>query len=398
VTHIVGVRQVVAASAAREWSFLRGSPWDFALATWVPGACLVMLAWLFTSGVARKVPIAVVDQDHGAVSRSLIRSLDAAPGIRVAAQPANLEQAWSLARKLDVYAIAYVPEDASRDGARTGSATVFAYYNASYRIASQTALSDVSNVVQATSGQVATTYVAEARGPRSVRRAPVVAQATVLFNSARSYERFLLALLLPVIVIFGLTLSVTAAFGRELRDGTAAAWLESSGNRLLPAAIGKVFPYIALFFTQGVLSVIWVALVGGGRISGSVMLLVAAMALMCIGYAAIGLLLAGGIRNMATALSMVSVYAGTALPYSGRTFPVNEASTFVQVWNHLLPFTSYVKVQAQQLDMGAPVAASLGQMAALIAFIAIPGALGLRLYARAVRLPVPAEEGEGEGE
>jgi len=57
-----------------------------------------------------------------------------------------------------------------------------------------------------------------------------------------------------------------------------------------------------------------------------------------------------------------------------------------------------VKVQAQQLDMGAPVAASLGQMAALIAFIAIPGALGLRLYARAVRLPVPAEEGEGEGE
>jgi len=382
-----GVRQAVVASAVREWKFLRGSPWDFALATWIPCTCLIILAWLFTSGVPRELPIAVVDEDHSAVSRALIRALDAAPGIRVAAQPVGVEQAWSLARKLDVYAVAYVPADASRDGVRTGSVTVFAYYNASYRTAAQTAIGDMNDVVRAIGGQVATTYVAKAKGPQSVRQAPVIAQTTVLFNSGRSYETFLLALVLPAVMLFGLTLSATAAFAREIRDRSVATWLESSGGRLLPAVMGKALPYVALFLAQGLGSVIWVALIPGYRVRGSIMLLVVAQALMCIAYVAIGLAVAGALRNMATALSVVSLYAGTALAYSGRTFPVNDASTFVRVWNLLLPFTSYVKLQAQQLDMGAPASASLGHVAALMAFVVIPGAIGLRLYERVARRP-----------
>ena len=381
------VRQGVIASAVREWRYLRGSPWDLALATWVPCACLVILVWLFSSGVPRGVPIAVVDEDHSAVSRSLTRALYAAPGIRVTAQPADLQQAWSLARRLDVYAVVYIPVDATRDGARSGSATIFTYYNASHRAAAQTAIGDVSDVVQAVSGQVAARYVAEAKGPASVRQAPVVVQSTVLFNSARSYATFLLSLTLPAVILFGLTLSVTAAFARELRDRTAATWLTSSGGELVPAVIGKAFPYLALFFVQGVMSVLWVALATGGGVRGSIVLLVVAQALMYLAYAAIGLAIAGAMRNMATALSFVSLYAGTTLAYSGRTFPVNGADPFVRVWNLLLPFTSYVKLQAQQLDMGAPASASLAHVAALMAFIAIPGAIGLRLYGRAAREP-----------
>jgi len=212
-------------------------------------------------------------------------------------------------------------------------------------------------------------------------------QSTVLFNSARSYATFLLSLTLPAVILFGLTLSVTAAFARELRDRTAATWLTSSGGELVPAVIGKAFPYLALFFVQGVMSVLWVALATGGGVRGSIALLVVAQALMYLGYAAIGLAIAGAMRNMATALSFVSLYAGTTLAYSGRTFPVNGADPFVRVWNLLLPFTSYVKLQAQQLDMGAPASASLAHVAALMAFIAIPGAIGLRLYGRAAREP-----------
>jgi len=209
----------------------------------------------------------------------------------------------------------------------------------------------------------------------------------VLFNSARSYETFLLSLALPAVILFALMLSVTAAFAREIRDRSVATWLESSGGELLPAVAGKALPYLTLFFAQGVVCLLWVALVSGVGVRGSLLLLVVAQVLMYVAYASIGLMIAGAVRNMATALSFVSLYAGTALAYSGRTFPVNEASTFVRVWNLLLPFTSYVKLQAQQLDMGAPVSASLGHVAALVAFIAIPGVLGLRVYGRAVRQP-----------
>ncbi len=379
------VKQAVTVSAVREWRFLLGNPWDLALATCVPCACLVILAWLFSSGVPRGVPIAVVDEDHSAVSRSLTRALNAAPGIRVAAQPADLAHAWPLARRLDVYAVVYIPTDASREGARSGSATIFAYYNASHRVATQTAIGDISDAVQAVGRQVATKYVAKVRGPQRVGQSPVIAQATLLFNSSRSYATFLLSLVFPAVLLFGLTLSTAAAFARELRDRTVTTWLVSSGGMLAPAAIGKAFPYVALFFVQAVAGMLWVALVTGDHVRGNVVLLVVGQALMLVAYAATGLLVAGALRDMTKALSFVSLYAGTALAYSGRTFPVDHTSVFVRVWNLLLPFTAYVKLQAQQLDMGASASASLGNVAALIAFIVIPGAIGLRLYGRAAR-------------
>ena len=67
-----------------------------------------------------------------AVPRPLARKLDASPGLRVAAQPRDLTEAWSLVRSLQVYAVVYLPANAARDLQRLGSGTVFSYYNASY--------------------------------------------------------------------------------------------------------------------------------------------------------------------------------------------------------------------------------------------------------------------------
>jgi ABC-2 type transport system permease protein len=380
-----GARRAFVASAVREWKFLRGSPWDMALATWLPFLCLATLAWLLSSGVPRGIPIAIVDEDHSALSRGLTRALGAAPAITIVAQPPTLSRAWELARGLGIYAVVYIPPRASRDIARGGSATVFAYYNASYRTAGQAALSDIGSAVQSFAGQVAAVDLAKRRGLESIRLAPVVVQTTMLFNPARSYEYFLLALLFPAVLHLGLTLSVASALGRELRDGSAAEWLTESSDALLPAIGGKVLPYIMLFLAQGIAGIVWLASIRDDGVQGSLLLLVTAQILFYLAYAAIALLFVGATRNMATALSLVSVYAGTSIAFSGMTFPVQEASAFVRTWNLILPYTSYVKLQVQQLTMGAPMSASLAHVAALLAFIIIPGTIGGWLYGRAVR-------------
>lgn len=379
--------QALLASAEREVRFLLGSPWDLALATWIPCALLVLVAWLFSAGVPRGLPIAVVDLDHSATSRELARRLQASPGLEVAARPVSLEAAFSDARALRVYAVVHVPAGSEREVLRGGSATVFSWFNASYQVAGQAAGRDIADAVQATSARLALTAVAPVRGPGSVRAAPVAAQTGVLFNPGRSYEHFLLALLFPAILHLALCVAVVGAFGRELRDTTVQAWLGAGHGRLLASAAGKLAPYLLLFTLYGCLGLAWLAGVRGGGVAGSATALVLGQLLLYLAYAAVALLLVAATRNMASALSLAGLYAGASLAYSGATFPTAGGSLFVRLWSELLPFTAYLKLQAQQMDVGSPLAVSARPVFAMLLYTVLVGAAGLLLYARAARDP-----------
>lgn len=230
--------QALLASARRECGFLRENPWDLALATWIPCALLMLMAWMFSGGVPRELPVAVVDLDRSAISRDLVRHLQASSGLLVA-ERSSLQQALSLARALKVYAVVHIPAGTGRDIQRGSSGTVFSYFNASYQVAGQAAARDIGSAVQAASAGLAVAEVALSRGPGSVRAAPVTVQSSVLFNPGRSYEHFLLGLLFPAILHLVLCVAMVGAFGRELRDATIQHWLRNSHDQLLPAVLGR---------------------------------------------------------------------------------------------------------------------------------------------------------------
>lgn len=376
-----------AASAAREWRFLRRSPADLALATWLPGLCLVLLAWLLARGVVRDLPVAVVDDDRSAASRELTRLLDATPALAVSAHPRSLADAWPLVRARDVYAVVYVPAGASRDVARGQTATVFAYYDATLPTAAQAARGDAGAAVQELGARLARRETARTRGMLAVRPSPVLVQASTPSNAARSFEAYLLALLIPGVLHFALCLSAAGAFGRELRDATAAGWLRASGGALFPTVAGKAAPYVGLCALQGVAGVVWLAVVRGHGVHGSVGMLLLGQGALYAASVAVALLFVGMTRNMGTALSLTTLYVGAALAYSGATFPIDGATPFAAVWNRLVPLTAYLKLQSAQLWGGASWAASSGDLATLLLFALVPGALGLRLFARAARDP-----------
>jgi ABC-2 type transport system permease protein len=368
--------QAFIASATREAAFLRKSPWDFALVTWIPLSLLAILAWLFSSGLPRELPIAVVDEDRSPTSRELVRMLDAAPAIKIVAQPASLPEAWVLARSLTTYATVYIPRDVTRELKRGGQGTVIGYYNASHQTAGQAAVRDIVSVVQAFGAQ----------RPR-LHPAPIAVRSSFLFNSARSTQFYLLALLFPAILHLGLCLAMAAAFGRELRDGTAGSWLGTTGNALLPAVAGKAAPYLLLFTLYGTAGLVWLTWVRSEPVRGSVPLLIAGQFLLYLAYAMIALLLVGATKNMGSTLSLVSLYAGTSLAFSGITFPLEGASRFTRAWNQMLPYTAYVHLQSQQLSSGSAWTVSLTPIAVLLLFIVVVGLLGLRAYGRAARDP-----------
>lgn len=381
--------QALLASARRECCFLRDSPWDFALATWIPCLLMIMLAWLFSGGVPRELPIAVVDLDNSTASRDLVRHLQASPGLLVVEQPQSLSQALSLARALKVYAVVQIPAGTGREIQRGGSGTgtVFSYFNASYQVAGQAAARDIDSAVQAVSAKLAVAEVALNRGPGSVRAAPIFVHTSVLFNSSRSYEHFLLGLLFPAVLHLAMCVAMVGAFGRELRDGTIQNWLHNSHNRLVAAVLGKIAPYFLLFTLYGCVGLLWLVVIRGSGVTGELFWLILGQALMYLAYAAIALLFVAVTRNMASALSMAGLYAGTSLAFSGGTFPLQGAAWFTRFWSELLPFTAYLKLQAQQLDMGSSLAVSAWPLGILLLFVLVCGIGGTVLLARASNDP-----------
>lgn len=379
--------RVLVDSARREWTFLWRSPWDLALASWLPGVCVGLLAWLLSAGVIRDLPIALVDDDRSAASRDLARLLDAAPGVRVTSRPEDLESAFAKVRSLDVYAVVYVPRDVSRQIERGERGTIVAYYNASYSTAGSAALREITAAVQTAGARLSVTDVARARGPRLVRASPVALHSSFLFNPARSYELYLLALLAPALLHFALCLSVAGAFGRELRDRTVASWLPRSMLGAFAAAAGKTLPYLLLIAITSAASVIWLTGARGHGIRGSLAVLLGGQLLLFLAYAAAALFFVGLTRTLSTALSIVSLYAGTSMAFAGITFSIEGAGGFARAWNRAMPFASYAHLQTLELYATPPWSVARGPLLFLAAYTVTVGGLGLLLYYRAARDP-----------
>jgi ABC-2 type transport system permease protein len=381
------LRAGFSASLQRELRHLRGDRAELALVTVLPLLMLVVMAWLFSASVMRAVPIAVVDLDHSAESRLLTRMLDASPGLAVASQPATLADAQTQLRRLDVFAVVLVPRDATRQALRGGEGTVLAYYNASYLTTGQSAARDITDAVGAWNARLLKERIGLQVGPAKLRAAPIRVQSAVLYNPARSYELFLLPLIFPAVLSLVLALAAASSIGREVRDGTLAAWL---GDAPWAALAGKLMPYVVLFALYGAAGVLYLACLRGDGVAGSLLLLLLAQPLFYLACAAYAVLFVGLTRDMGTALSVVGLSLGTALAFSGATFPVIDAPLFTRVWNLLLPLTAYVKLQTQQQFVGAPGAVSLWPLATLALMILVAGGIGGWRLIVAARAPRPA--------
>ena len=374
-------------SVRREVAFLRGSVWDLALISWLPLVLLAIIALQMSEGVMRNMPVAVVDQDGGAVARELVRRFDAVPGLKVAARPAEMEDAEHLVRSNSAYAVILIPSGLERAVLRGETGEILVFYNASYSTPSGSVLRDVSAVVQSQARALASEQSAAILGPDHVRPAPITVQSRILYNPQASYELQLVSLVHPALLHLLFMIAVVSALGRELRDGTIGAWLGGSRRDSVGAVAGKLAPYFLVFMLWGMLVTVYLAAFRGWQVQGSVMMLMAGYLAMYLAYAGMAMLIVGLTLSMGQALSMTALYAGASFAFAGAIFPIESASTFARVWSALLPYTTFARLAAEQWMIGAPIAASAKSLAVLIIFLIVGLAVGLPRYLSAAAKP-----------
>ena len=86
---------------------------------------------------------------------------------------------------------------------------------------------------------------------------------------------------------------------------------------------------------------------------------------------AAGAALAGTTRSLRTALSGAGFFAAPAFAFSGVAFPLAGMPASARAWAEAMPYTHYIRLQIEQLQMGAPLRTSVSTVVALMAATAV---------------------------
>ena len=369
-----------AASLRREWGRLRASPWDWAMVSWLPMLALGLMCWIFSAGQPYRLPIAVWNEDPSSLSRQLVRMLAATPGLEVRQIVLNRGEAADALQRMDVYGVVHIPPDLARDVKHGAGGAITLLHNAQLATASSLLQRDVRQVVGTLSAGVEMQAAAKRGSPHQALRVqmePIKTQLVALFNVSTNYEQFLAATLVPALIhILAMTAGAWTV-GRELRDRTLGEWLGAGGwVRTAGALAGKLgLPWVSLTLV-GLLALVGITWGRGWHPPGNLWWVAAALALLMAVSITAGAALAGITRSLRTALSGAGFFAAPAFAFSGVAFPLAGMPGSARAWAEAMPFTHYIRLQIEQLQMGAPVATSVSTVVALILATAVLWLLG----------------------
>ena len=378
------------AALAREWARLRADFWDFGMLSWIPVLLCALLWWTFSAGIARDLPIAVIDNDHSSLSRQLTRWLDASPGVRVAARVGASDEALQLLRERSAFGYLVIPFDFEKELLSGRQATLQWLYNAQFSSHAGSLLRDVRTVSTTLSAGVEMTARGK-KGVSSVQAAaqfePIRTQLNSLNNENISYEAFLTLALMPSMLQIFIVIAVVTTVGRELRDGTVPQWLASANGSWLRAVGAKLlFPLVA--YTALALSyLLFFSVVRGWAVAGSLPGLLLGMLLLVLAYCGLGLLLIAATLSLRLSLSGTAFITAPAFAYAGQAFPLMAMPPAARAWAQALPLTHYLEVQTGYWLAGAPWRYGAAQLLILGGFAVGCGALGVLLLARRANAP-----------
>lgn len=188
---------------------------------------------------------------------------------------------------------------------------------------------------------------------------PIPLQTHALFNPAFDYVHFLLAALVPTVLQITAAAGTAYAISLDFGPGRDPRALVQLAGGLLPAMLGKILPYSALFLL--ILGLSDVVLFGwlGVPLRGSLPLMAAGAVLFVLASQLIGALAFVATRNMGTAASIIAVITAPAFGFMGLGFPREAMSWVAQGWSALIPGTWYVQLRIDQSLRGTPLEISV---------------------------------------
>lgn len=368
----------------RELTTIKGDRLYFAVLVVLPLVMVLFFGVMFYRGTLDNLPIVVVDRDNSPMSRKLVSMVDATAGVEVAWSVGSMAEAESLMLEGEAMAALYVDRGFARDIYSGVTADVECYLLGTNISASGIVERDVQQAVQSLSAGVALEKI-QAMGvgysSAMVDIMPIRVQTNILSNPYLNYGYYLAPIFMIMGVVIFTILATTYAIGRELRYGTAKAWMQSAGESLWCGVVGKLLPVTTamVILSQLIYAILFGVM--GMECAGSYLWLSVAVLLLIVAYQAVAIAFIAMTANLRLALSLGGGYGVMAFTFSGITFPTIAMFGVARVAAKCFPLSYFSEVFIDQAMRGAPLYIDMPKLGVLMLFLVLPILSWRRLHA-----------------
>lgn len=337
-----------------------------------PVATFLIIIWLFSGGVVKDLPVAVVDLDRSAFSFKVSSLIDATRVCKLECRLNSIYEAKKMmdAGKIDAFVV--LPANLEKNILNNVSPSVAVYINNMYVGRGGALKSGLYATLSTISGGVKV-QVAIKKGQtpdQAVEKArPLKTKIQLLFNPYGNYAYFIVLGLLPLLSVVFIFLGSVYALGMEFKEGTASDLMSMAKNNIFVALTGKMMPYTFLFFINMLIMDLLLIKTLGTPLRGSLLLILGSEILLIISYQLLAILFIKLTANLRLSLSLGSAYTMMALTFSGLTFPLMSMPLIARLFSYIFPFTSWLHIFMSQTLRGEPAVETFYSFLAFIPFI-----------------------------
>ncbi len=339
----------------------------------VPIVVFILLATIYIEGSLSKIHVAVYDEDHSKLSRTLINFLDATESMDVTYYLSSEDQLETFFLNHTEHAIFRIPHNMERDVMRGKDVTIQTLTNSSNIIFGNILLREAYTVVGTLSaGITINKLVAEGLTPDQAMNlaVPIVVEAKPLFNPIYNYLYYLVPGLMTVLLQMIIFFVSTRSINSEFNNGTFNDLVDISNNSATNIIAGKSIVYLcyglAISMFIGLVFVLF-----GIPFKEKELELLVLFSVFILSNIALGLMLSSTIDDEILSLDIAFFYNSPAFVFSGFTFPMFGMPFFDSLYAQFIPYTHFLYAFFKVYQIGAPFTLIMYDLVALMMFIGV---------------------------
>lgn len=335
----------------RELTALVDDPWQLALVSYIPLLSVIGLWLLFSAGLPRQLPVAVVDLDQSQVSRTLARQLQANPVTRPISY-VDVASAVKAMQQAEVYALLVLPHGFKRDLLTGERPIIDIRYNSQFLLVGKLLSSQLQTSMAAGLQPLALTKQLAKGIPKKqaiINLSPIRHQTSALFNLNSNYVGFLVPPVLIALLQLLAMLVFANSLNRELRWNSVSQW---QARGIWKGIMAKIVFYTPILLLHGgfILALIYVYLSIPN--AGSMGLLLFCQAMMLLAIWLIVLLVFFMLKDSTRVISFCTAMFAPAFAFMGVTFPTHEMPAIAQWWRAIMPTSHYIEAHIAIVSYG----------------------------------------------
>ncbi|WP_310796429.1 ABC transporter permease [[Roseibacterium] beibuensis] len=323
----------------------------------------------------RRLPTAVLVQDNGAFSRSILTAMNNSGYFDITVQARSQHELDRALERGEVQFAVIIPADFTERVVRGDSAQVLVEADATDPSATSGAVAALASLPsQALSRDLTGPLAARAPGGQPFE---VVVHRRYNPEAITAYN--IVPGLLGVILSMTLVMMTSQGMARERERGTMESLL-STPVRPLEVMVGKLSPYVLVGMLQAVVILVMARVLFDVPMSGGWLALIAGLMLFIIGSLALGFLISTIAKTQLQAMQMSFFYMLPSILLSGFMFPFRGMPDWAQAIGLTVPVTHLLRVVRGSLLKGVGLENAGPSLFALALFVLVVGTLAMMRY------------------